>query len=172
MRVIQIIGQPGAGKTTLVVDLIEALTSKGLSVGSIKHTAHSYELDKPGKDSHRHRVAGASPAAMVNGAMAAVYLPREEGKDPMDTLLELYKGLDLVIIEGWISGPYPKFEVWRKATERAPISSSQAVVNVVGLVSDDEVKGDVPLFSRGNLKGLQTRILQMVEENSTEIVEK
>lgn len=114
-------GQPGAGKTTLVVDLVRELCSAGLSVGTIKHSAHAHELDKPGKDSFRHREAGASPVAMMNRHMAAVYLPGSEGMTPDTLLAQFYTHLDLVLIEGWISGPYPKIEIWREVVGRPPL---------------------------------------------------
>ena len=138
MTPFHIIGQPGAGKTTLIVDLIQGLVGRGIRVGSIKHSAHTHELDKPGKDSFCHRKAGASPVTMMAGEMAAIYLPvsGDKGLTPQ-TILEnpLYQGLDLVLIEGWISGPYPKMEVWRKEAGRPPLFPE--VKGVMGLVTDD-----------------------------------
>ncbi|MCP4022340.1 MAG: molybdopterin-guanine dinucleotide biosynthesis protein MobB, partial [Desulfobacteraceae bacterium] len=63
MNPFHIIGQPQSGKTTLITDIIKELTAKGAQVGSLKHSSHVHELDKPGKDSFLHRKAGASPAA-------------------------------------------------------------------------------------------------------------
>lgn len=141
MKSLHIIGQPGAGKTRLMVDLIRELTRQGVRVGSIKHTAHTYELDKPGKDSYLHREAGACAAAMVTGGMAAIYLPARPdapGINPR-TVLEnpSFQGLDIILIEGWIRGPYPKIEVWRKETGRDPLFPD--VTGVTALVSDDSL---------------------------------
>ena len=72
---IHIIGQASAGKTSLIVDIIKELNKQNLKVGSIKHSSHTHELDRPDKDSFQHRKAGASLVSMVNQEMTAVYLP-------------------------------------------------------------------------------------------------
>ncbi|MFH1156342.1 MAG: molybdopterin-guanine dinucleotide biosynthesis protein B [Pseudomonadota bacterium] len=110
----QIIGQPGSGKTTLVVDLITELGRSGFTVGSIKHSSHAHELDRPGKDSFLHRQAGASPVTMMARDMAAIYLPKTRDMTPSVIMEQYYSHLDIVLIEGWINGPYSKIEVWRK----------------------------------------------------------
>ncbi len=139
MKVVQIIGQQNAGKTTLMREVIEALVQKGLAVGSIKHTSHHYELDKPGKDSFVHRQAGASPAAMVSGSLAAIYLPLPEAGEGIspETLLEnpFYQNLDIVLIEGWIAAPFPKIEVFREDIGRDPLFFK--VPGVAALITDD-----------------------------------
>jgi molybdopterin-guanine dinucleotide biosynthesis protein B len=150
MRVFHIIGQPGSGKTTLVAELVKELCKKKISVGTIKHSAHSYELDKPGKDSFVHRSAGASPSAMMTRDMAAVYLPRTPDMTPATLIECYYTHLDIVLIEGWISGPYDKIEVWRESvkgpflfTSTNPTSINPASINptsikgVKALVTDD-----------------------------------
>lgn len=121
MTPVHIIGQPGAGKTTLVADLVRHFSAQGLSVGTLKHSSHPHELDKPGKDSHIHRTAGASPAAMVTGTMAAVYFPKSALSTPQALINTYFSHLDLVLIEGWISGPYPKIEIWRNVVGRPPL---------------------------------------------------
>ena len=144
MTPIQIIGQPGAGKTTLMGELIAALTGIGLAVGSLKHSAHAHELDKPGKDSFIHREAGAVPAAMVTGKMAAIYLPKGPETNPR-TLLENYFGhTDITLIEGWISGPHAKIEVWRSETGRDPLLMELSdEAGVKALVTDDALPDSV-----------------------------
>ncbi len=135
MKVIHIIGQQGSGKTTLAADIIKALTHAGVSVGSIKHSTHAHELDKKGKDSFLHRKAGAAPAAMMAQDMVAVYFPRTKEMTP-ETLLETYYAdLDFVIIESWVSGPYPKIEVIRPSISTDTFFNDTD--NVVAIVSDD-----------------------------------
>jgi len=138
MRITQIIGQPGSGKTTLVAALVSHFTDQGLAVGTLKHSSHGHELDKPGKDSHVHRTAGASPAAMVTSKMAALYFPSSDLTRPDILIEKYYNHADIVLIEGWISGPYPKIEIWRKAVGRPPLFP--AIPTVTALATDDTLQ--------------------------------
>jgi molybdopterin-guanine dinucleotide biosynthesis adapter protein len=135
MKAIHIIGQPESGKTTLIADIISELVRQGIKVGSLKHSSHSYELDKPGKDSFIHRKAGASIASMLNQEMAAIYLPRTEDVSPQNLLDKYYTDSDIVLIEGWISGPHQKIEIWRKSLQKPPLFPY--VSRVRAIVTDD-----------------------------------
>lgn len=136
---VQIIGQPGAGKTTLVAGLVRHFSDAGLCVGTLKHSSHGHELDKKGKDSHVHRTAGACPAAMVTSSMAAIYLPASDATRPEALIRTYFQHLDLVLIEGWISGPWPKIELWRAATDRPPLFMEMNVQGVRGIATDDSL---------------------------------
>nr|WP_320190906.1 molybdopterin-guanine dinucleotide biosynthesis protein B [uncultured Desulfobacter sp.] len=154
--IVQIVGQPGAGKTTLVAQLVRYFTGQGLSVGTLKHSSHAYELDKPGKDSHLHRQAGASPAAMVNAKMAALYFPASDVTRPEKLIQTYYRHADLVLIEGWISGPYSKIEIWRQCVGKAPLFND--VGKVCALVCD-RVPAEIektcpPIFALDDIPGL------------------
>lgn len=145
-RVLQLVGAHESGKTTLLVRLIEALTSEGLRVGSVKETHHEYETDAPGKDSQRHAAAGASPAVLVAGRRVATH--RREAEAPrLDSLLtrEL-AACDVVLVEGYRRERHPKIEVVRAATGREPVAASDA--SVVGVVGDRETahRADVRRF--------------------------
>lgn len=131
---VHIIGQPGSGKTTLVAALVRHLTNRGFSVGTLKHSSHDHELDKPGKDSHVHRTSGANPAAMVTSRMAAIYLPASAAANPGRLIHTYYRDTDIVLIEGWISGPYPKIEIWRAVKDRPPLFPHLG--DVIALVTD------------------------------------
>jgi molybdopterin-guanine dinucleotide biosynthesis protein B len=141
MTPVHIIGQPGSGKTTLVAALVKHFRAASLAVGTLKHSSHSHELDKPGKDSHVHRTAGASPAAMVTASMAAVYLPASDQTRPDAIIQTYFKNLDVVLIEGWISGPYPKIEIWQSIMDKPPFFYQ--VENVAGIVTDGPLPEDI-----------------------------
>ncbi len=160
MLPIHIMGHAGCGKTTLIVALIEALVKKNIKVGTLKHSAHVHELDKPGKDSYQHRMAGAKPVAMVTEQLSAIYLPREPETSPEILLQTYFTNIDIVLIEGWISGPYAKIELWRKEIGRPPLYPK--IKGVKAIVTDDEVdsKG-VPLIPRSNLDALIDFIIDL-----------
>lgn len=154
--IVQIIGRPGAGKTTLVAELVRYFTGQGLCAGTLKHSSHAYELDRPGKDSHVHRHAGASPAAMVNAEMAALYFPASDLTRPEKLIQTYYCHADLVLIEGWISGPYPKIEIWRQCVDKPPLFTNAE--KVCALVCDrapaDTEKPCPPVFALEDIPGL------------------
>ena len=160
MLPIHIVGHAGCGKTTLIVDLVKALIKKEVRVGTMKHSAHIHELDKPGKDSFCHRIAGAAPVTMVTEQMSAVYLPRTAETSPGKLLETYYSGVDIVLIEGWISGPFQKIEVWRKSMKKSPLFPE--IKNVKAIVSDDAIKKmDLPLFSRSKIDSLVNFIVTL-----------
>ena len=161
MKPIHIIGQPGSGKTTLIVDIIQELNKQNIKVGTIKHSAHVHELDKPGKDSFRHRKAGASPVSMITEEMTAVYLPIK--MKPQTLLDNYYSNIDIVLIEGWISGPHDKIEIWRKAVKRPPLFFN--ISHVKAIVSDDIL--DPEIMSQANKRKIlcfrRNEITQLVD---------
>jgi molybdopterin-guanine dinucleotide biosynthesis protein B len=169
MKPIHIIGHAGCGKTTLIVDLIKEFIKRDIKVGSLKHSAHIHELDKPGKDSFLHRQAGAVPASMITQSMAAIYLPRSDNLTPEKLLKKYYCDVDIVFIEGWISGPFEKIEIWNKQVNKKPLFSF--VENVKAFVSDDMPEPDdmedagakkIRNFKRSDLSRLSDFILELI----------
>lgn len=157
---VHVVGRRNHGKTTLVVDLVRALTARGLRVATLKHSSHRHELDTPGKDSHLHRTAGAARAAIVTPTLAAVYLPRAEGEDPDALLLPLLAGCDLLVVEGHLDGPGPKIEVWRARMATPPLASERA--DIAAVVTDDEPEAlSVPVWPRSDVPALACRVLAL-----------
>jgi molybdopterin-guanine dinucleotide biosynthesis protein B len=156
-RAIHIVGRRNHGKTTLVVELIGELVRRGVRVGSIKHSSHDHELDAPGKDSHRHRRAGAAPVAVVTPAAAAIHLPLSN-PEAFARIGPLFEDCELVLVEGWIDRPgWPKVEVWRAAAGGVPLAAGRADISAV--ITDDAAEVDVPRWPRGDVAGLCDRLL-------------
>ncbi len=160
MTPIHIVGHAGCGKTTLIVDLIKILVKKNILIGALKHSAHIHELDKPGKDSFRHRTAGAAPVTVVTEEMSAVYLPRTPDTSPEKILETYYANVDLVLIEGWISGPFQKIEVFRQAIGRPPLFPG--LKHIKAIVSEDSIgKTELPVFQRSDVASLADFLLTL-----------
>jgi molybdopterin-guanine dinucleotide biosynthesis protein MobB len=163
LRRIHIIGRKNSGKTTLVVELVEELTRRGFSVGTIKHTSHRHELDTPGKDSHRHREAGARLVGVLSRNLAAVFRPldREDQEvDPYEALSASFAECDLVLVEGDSSTAMTKVEVWRAAARHDPVAAEDGTIRAV--ITDDQPDVEVPLWPRSDRAALADRILELV----------
>lgn len=150
-------GAHESGKTTVAVQLIEALVKAGRRVGSLKHTDHEYETDIEGKDSQRHKLAGANPAVLVAGRRSAVHASAHE-KQALSGFLEGEYGLrdcDVVVVEGFRGeSGYPKIEVCRSATGRAPLCEADS--SVVAVVTDRATRhaSSIPRFTFEEIPGL------------------
>ena len=116
MRVIGLAGWSGSGKTTLLTKLIPCLVARGLKVSTLKHAHHGFDVDQPGKDSHSHRIAGATEV-MIGSAVrfALVHELRGEPEPALRDLLARMSPVDLVVVEGYKAAPIPKLEVHRAA---------------------------------------------------------
>lgn len=116
MRVIGLAGWSGAGKTTLLVKLIPELRARGLTVSTLKHAHHGFEVDHPGKDSFEHRASGAQEVLVSSGKRwALVHELRGAPEPPLALLLQRLSPVDLVVVEGFKASPHPKIEVHRAA---------------------------------------------------------
>jgi len=122
MKVFGFAGYSGAGKTTLIEALIPRFTARGLSVSLIKHTHHNIDVDRPGKDSYRHREAGASEVMLVCDTRWALMHELRGAPEPsFEQQLARLSPCDLVLVEGFKYTPIPKLEVHRPANGKPPI---------------------------------------------------
>jgi molybdopterin-guanine dinucleotide biosynthesis protein B len=143
MRVIGFAGWSGAGKTTLVVKLIPELNRRGLSVSTIKHAHHNFDLDQPGKDSYEHRAAGAEEVLVASANRVALMRELRGAPEPsLGELLQLLKNVDLVLVEGFKRDPLPKIEVSRAANGKPLLYPDDR--NIVALISDVVPSGGLP----------------------------
>jgi molybdopterin-guanine dinucleotide biosynthesis protein B len=135
MRVIGFAGWSGAGKTTLIVKLIPELNRRGLSVSTIKHAHHNFDLDQPGKDSYEHRAAGAEEVLVASANRVALMRELRGAPEPsLGELLRLLKNVDLVLVEGFKRDPLPKIEISRAANGKPPLYPDDR--NIVAVMSD------------------------------------
>jgi molybdopterin-guanine dinucleotide biosynthesis adapter protein len=114
MRIIGLAGWSGSGKTTLLAKVIPRIVARGLKVSTLKHAHHAFDVDQPGKDSHTHRMAGASEV-LVSSAnrWALVHELRGDAELTLEALLDKLSPVDLVLVEGYKREPHPKLEVHR-----------------------------------------------------------
>ena len=154
------VGHAGTGKTTLVERLIKGLRARGRRVACLKHSPHVHELDRPGKDSHRHRLAGANPAGVVSDGLAAVFIPLDEGEDAFLRLDPLFADCDLLLVEGHKEGFGRKVEVYRAEVGEAPLAAADD--SFWAVLSDDPVKVRVPVWPLANLDALLDRLEELL----------
>ena len=135
MRIIGLAGWSGSGKTTLLTRAIPRLVARGLSVSTLKHAHHDFDIDQPGKDSHRHRLAGATEVLIGSDVRwALVHELRGEAEPALGALLQKLSPVDLVVIEGYKRAPHPKLEVHRAALGQPLLSESDPTI--VAIASD------------------------------------
>jgi molybdopterin-guanine dinucleotide biosynthesis protein B len=114
MRVFGITGHSGMGKTTLLERLVPEIASRGLVVSLIKHSHKNIDIDRPGKDSYRLREAGCTEVLLLgHQRWALMHELRGAAEPPLQSLLARLQPCDLVLIEGFKDGGFPKLEVWR-----------------------------------------------------------
>lgn len=114
MKIFGITGHSGMGKTTLLERLLPEITSRGLSVSLIKHSHKNIDIDRPGKDSYRLREAGCKEVLLLgHDRWALMHELRGAPEPPLDYLLDRLQDCDVVLIEGFKQGVFPKLEVWR-----------------------------------------------------------
>jgi molybdopterin-guanine dinucleotide biosynthesis protein B len=130
VKVLGLSGWSGSGKTTLLTALIPCFAARGLTVSTIKHAHHALELDQPGKDSHRHRHAGAEETMLAHAAGFALFAGNHGAEPPLEALLARLAPVDLVLVEGFRDYAIPKLEVFRPGLAKPPLWQTMAVIAV------------------------------------------
>jgi len=145
MRLIGFAGWSGSGKTTLVTSVLPVLIARGWRVSTIKHAHHGFDLDQEGKDSWRHRAAGASEVLIASETRWAIMHELRGAPEPeLEALLAHLSPVDLVIVEGFKRSPYPKIEVHRPALGKPPLYPEDP--NIVAVASDSPLTTRLPLL--------------------------
>ncbi len=162
MKVFGIAGWSGSGKTTLLEKLIPVLTARGLKVAVIKHAHHGFDIDKPGKDSYRHREAGAVEVLLsCNERWALMHERRAEAEPTLAELLGHLSPCDLVLIEGFKQEPVPKLEVHRPAHGKPPLFAERS--DIVGVATDGEVATDLPLLPLNDIAAIADFVMNTLD---------
>jgi molybdopterin-guanine dinucleotide biosynthesis protein B len=154
MKVLGLAGWSGSGKTTLMVRLIPALKARGLSVSTVKHAHHRFDVDRPGKDSYRHREAGATEVLVASGnRYALMHELRDEPQPPLTDLLEKMSPVDLVLVEGFKREGHAKIEVHREANGKPPLHPDDDAI--IAVAADGEVEtGALPRLDLNNVDAI------------------
>ena len=150
--IVSLVGRPDHGKTTLLEKLIPALNRRGYRIGTIKHHVHEFAMDKPGKDTWRHKKAGAH--SVVLSSPTGLGLIRDvSGDTPVEELVDRYfSDVDLVIAEGYKRLALPKIEVFRNALADMPLQNRDETW--IGMVTDLKQEGDLPHFGLDDISGI------------------
>lgn len=140
MKVFGLAGWSGSGKTTLLATLIPELVRRGITVSTIKHAHHAFDVDQPGKDSYAHRAAGASEVMVSSSRRFALMRELRGAPEPgLDELLARMSPVDLVLVEGFKSHPHDKLEIYRASLGKPLLCAEDR--HVVAVASDAPVAG-------------------------------
>ena len=158
MKVIGFAGWSGAGKTTLLTRLIPHLIAKGLRVSTLKHAHHEFDVDVRGKDSWRHREAGAAEVLVSSGKRWALMHELRGADEPkLPEFLARMSPVDLVIVEGFKRERHPKIEVYRAANGKPPLFPDDS--HVVGLATDTAFETRLPMAQLDDIPAIAAMAL-------------
>ena len=161
MRVYGVVGWKNAGKTGLMERLVTEITGRGISVSTVKHAHHTFDVDHPGKDSHRHRAAGASEVLLSSRNRVAIMQElRDAPEPPLSELLQRLRPVDLILIEGYKRDDHPKVEAHRAATGNPLIAPDDPTIRAVA--SDVALELDRPVFDLDDTGAIADFILSEV----------
>ena len=145
MHVFGFAGFSGSGKTTLIEQLIPLFTGRGLRVSLIKHAHHTFDVDQPGKDSYRHRQAGAQEVLISSSRRwALMHELRGQAEPSLDALIERMSACDLLLVEGFKRASMPKLEVFRETVGEAPLHPHDA--QIVAVATDAPMTAPIPVL--------------------------
>ena len=132
MKVYGVTGWKNAGKTGLMERLVAEISSRGFAVSTIKHAHHDTDIDEPGRDSHRHRSAGAREVLLASPRRWALMHELRDTPEPaLAELLARLSPVDLVLIEGYKRAPHPKIEAWRAEVGKPPLAQSNTTIRAI-----------------------------------------
>jgi molybdopterin-guanine dinucleotide biosynthesis protein MobB len=160
MRIIGLAGWSGSGKTTLITKLIPSLLARGLRVSTLKHAHHGFDLDKPGKDSFVHRVAGATEVIISSAKRWAIlHELREEPEWDLADLVAKMSPVDLVLVEGFKRDAFPKLEIHRAENGKPLLHPDDP--HIVAVASDSALAdATVPVVDLNDIDAIADLLLK------------
>ncbi len=157
-----IVGYKRSGKTALITLIVPYLKKKGYKVGVIKHDAHEFDADIEGRDSYRHKQAGADCTLVFSDTK--FMMVKDVEKVPMQDLFPLMDDMDIIIVEGGRTSSYPKIEIVRKAKNSQGITSDPKLI--MALVTDFDFNIDgIQTFEFGDMDSLMPVVYEYIEQN-------
>lgn len=161
MRIYGVTGWKNAGKTGLMERLVTEITGRGITVSTVKHAHHTFDVDHPGKDSHRHRVAGATEVLLASrNRFALMHELRDEDEPTLAALLAKLMPVDLVLVEGYKRDQHPKVEAFRAETGNDLIAPGDPTIRAVA--SDTPLDLGRPVFDLNDTTAIADFILSEV----------
>ncbi|HEX6414713.1 MAG TPA: molybdopterin-guanine dinucleotide biosynthesis protein B [Burkholderiales bacterium] len=162
MRIFGFAGWSGSGKTTLIEQLIPRFVQRGLSVSLIKHAHHTFDVDQPGKDSYRHRQAGAAEILVTSSRRWVLMHELRGAHEPsFEDQVKRISPCDLLLVEGFKHAPIPKLEVWRKETGEPLLHPNDP--HIVAVASDARIETKLPLLNLNDVDEIRNFILKKLE---------
>jgi molybdopterin-guanine dinucleotide biosynthesis protein B len=158
MKIWGVVGWKNSGKTGLMERLVADLTVRGLRVSTIKHAHHAFDVDHAGKDSYRHRIAGAQEVLLASSQRWALMAELRGADEPsLEDLVAKLSPVDLVLVEGFKAGTHPKIEAFRKETGHALLQTTDPTIRAVA--TDTAIAVDVACFNLDDTATIASFIL-------------
>lgn len=159
MKVFGFAGYSGSGKTTLIEQLIPRLIGKGLRVSVLKHAHHSFDVDKPGKDSYRHREAGAAEVVVTSNQRWVLMHDLRGAPEPgLHEQLKHFSPCDLILVEGYKRESIPKLEIHRRSIGEPLLHPHDA--NIVAIATDEPLTAPLPVLDLNNYDAITAFLIQ------------
>jgi len=162
MKIFGMAGWSGSGKTTLLKNLLPELVRRGISVSTIKHAHHNFDVDRPGKDSYIHREAGATEVLVGSANRWALMHEMRGAPEPtLDELISHMSPVDLLIIEGFKFDDHDKIEIRRLDVDKPPLAESDE--HIIAIASDVALDGfEIPILDLNDIPKIADFILSHV----------
>ncbi|MFC3614696.1 molybdopterin-guanine dinucleotide biosynthesis protein B [Lutimaribacter marinistellae] len=161
MRLYGVTGWKNAGKTGLMERLVAEITERGYAVSTVKHAHHAFDIDHEGRDSYRHRAAGAHEVLLASHRRVALMTELRGASEPsLEDLLKRLAPVDLVLIEGYKTAPHPKIEAFRAEAGHELIAPRDVTIRAVA--SDTPIEIDRPVFALDDTRAIADFVLAEV----------